>query len=181
MINQEETALIEQEISTLPAAPVIENQNDLDAASLVLRRIKGIKNAIEERKKQITKPLMDSLSSVRELFRKYEDGAKAAEASFKAAILSYEATQDANRAQIAAGVADGTVDLATAIESMEKPDAPKGISSRTVTKVRVIDEKLIPRDYLEPNMKLIVEAVLKQGLTIAGVEKYEEKQLAVRA
>jgi hypothetical protein len=104
-----------------------------------------------------------------------------AEAAFKTAIIAYSEKLDASQAQIAASVASGEMDIATAIEAMEKPDAPQGISSRTLTKVRVVDEQAIPREYLTPDMKKIVQAVLKDGITIAGVEKIEERTLAVRA
>lgn len=188
MINKQEVAIIEKEISALPAAPKIETQTDLDNAAIVLTRIKGIAKMMDERKKQITAPLMESLASVRDLFRKYEDSLKASEAAFKTAILSYQTAQDQiaeqAREKVAARVEKGTMRADTAIEKLNGIQGAKkveGFSTRTVTKVRITDEALIPREYLMVNTALLTDALLKHKLTVPGAETYQEKVLALKS
>lgn len=187
MINKEEVAIIEREISALPAVPAITNQIELDNAALVLTRIKGVAKTIEERKKQITAPLMASLASVRDLFRKYEDSLKSSETAFKNAILTYQLGQDAiaeqARSKVLGRVERGTMRADTAIEKLngiKGADKVQGISMRTITKVRIVDESLIPREYLVVDLAKITDALLKLKIAVPGAESYEEKQLAVR-
>lgn len=185
MIPDKEIALIEKEIKTLPTAPAITNQNDLESAALVLTRIKGIAKTIEARKKEITAPLMASLASVRDLFRPHEEQLKNSETMFKTAILMYQNAQDAiaekERARILARAEKGSYRPETAAAKLEAvAETPKatGIQTRTITKVRIVDESMIPREWLVPDMTRITEAVLRQKVEIAGVEKYTEKIIA---
>lgn len=58
-------------------------------------------------------------------------------------------------------------------------ETPKvqGLSFRTITKFRIDNEALIPRQYLEPNMVKIggVVRALKQAANIPGITVYEER------
>jgi hypothetical protein len=53
-------------------------------------------------------------------------------------------------------------------------------SIREVRKVRIIDEQAIPREYMSPNMTMITEAIIRQGLIISGVEVFIEKSIVSR-
>jgi hypothetical protein len=185
MIPTKEIALIEKEIKTLPATPTITNQNELESAALVLTRIKGIAKTIEARKKEIVAPLMASLASVRDLFRKHEESLKNSEIMFKTAILMYTNKQAAiaekERTRILARAEKGTYKTETAVaklDAIEETPKAKGIQTRTLTKVRVVDLDAIPREWLIPDLPRITEAVLRTGIEIAGVEKYTEKIIA---
>lgn len=187
-VDKKEIALIEREIKTLPATnPTITSQHELDEAAAVLKRIKEISKTIEARKKEITAPIMAGLASVRDMFRPHEEKLKNTEAVFKSAILLYQNAEEEKaakeRARIEARVEKGTMRPDTAAGKLETiPERPKtaGIQTRKISKVRIFDESLIPREYLVPDMAKITEDVLRQNKEIPGVERYEEKVLASR-
>jgi len=85
-----------------------------------------------------------------------------------------------------AGVAAGEGDtegldeaLAAHDEAVEFP-AAKGIQYRSAWKFEIEDEKLLPREYLTPNLRLIQGVVThkKGDANIPGVRAYEEKSVA---
>jgi hypothetical protein len=51
---------------------------------------------------------------------------------------------------------------------------------RKMTKIRIVDKALVPREFMIPDLKLITQAVLKNKLVIPGVETYEEKSIVSR-
>lgn len=170
----------------------IKTQKDLDHGADILHTIKEIKNVLTTRKEEITRPLMQALASARDLFKPLELGYADAEKVMKAKMLAYQIEEDERikkeQERIEKRVEKGTMRADTAagkLESLgEAPTSAKGavgkVQTRTLVKVRIVDETAIPREYLMPNMAAITEAVLRQNAQIPGVERYEEKVLASR-
>lgn len=161
----------------------IESDTDLGNADKLLSMIADGEKLITSRKEDITRPLMKALASGRDLFRPLELGFAEAKKVIKSKMLAYQVEREQqileDQAKIEAKVAKGRMKPETAATKMEKMNAPK-LNTRVLTKVRVVDETIIPREWLIPDMTRITEAVLREGVTISGVEKYEEKILAVR-
>lgn len=170
----------------------IENQDHLTQATDILHNVKQIKKLITEKKEEITKPLMSSLARVRDLFKPLELGYSDAEKVIKSKMLSFQIEEDERiekeKARIANRVEKGTMRADTAINKLEaigeaptKTQGEVGKSSiRVIKKVRVVDESLIPREYLSVNMTMITEDALRNGVIIPGVEIYEEKSIVSR-
>ena len=164
---------------------IIKTAEDMEKASELLTQVKQVAKAITERKESITRPLMAGLSEARNLFKPFEVDYIEAEKTIKAKMLAYSIDEEERiekeKSKVEGRLERGTIRQDTAISKMEAiGDAPTSYgktSLRTVTKVRVVDESLIPREYLVPDMGKITEAVMKQKLTIAGVETYEEKSI----
>ena len=155
---------------------------DVDVASEFLEIIKQSEKAITIRKEEITRPLMRSLASVRDLFKPMELTLTNAKAIVKAKMLAYQTLEEQKiedaKAKLAARVDNGTMRVDTAIKKIEEVGTGTKMKTRTLTKVRIIDETIVPREYLEVNMTKITEAVLRQNVDIPGVEKYSEKIIA---
>ncbi len=168
-------------------ALAVTHPDHLSEAADLLGLIKSAEGAITDRKTEITRPMMAALASVRDLFRPMEDGLDTAKKLIKAKVVAYQTIQEekqrVERERIAARVAKGTMKEETAVrKEMEREELPKTVGkmqTRTITKVRVVDEWLVPRMYLVPDMAKITEAVLKKGIAIDGVEKYTEKIVAM--
>ena len=79
-------------------------------------------------------------------------------------------------------ILDAVVEVAAPTVQQEKPKA-QGIKMVTRWKYRIIDESLIPREYLVPNEKLLANtAVATKGvIKIAGVEFYSESTVSSAA
>ena len=167
----------------------IKSPEDMAKGSDLLDAVKKVEASIIERKEQITRPLMTALASARDLFKPLEVGHVEAKKTIKAKMLEYSLAEEERinkeKERVEKRVEKGTMRTDTAIKKMEEiGDVQKSFeggtgktSIRTITKVRIVDESLIPREYLVPDMTKITEAVLRQKLTIAGVETYEEKSI----
>ena len=170
----------------------IKTQDDANKAADILKEISEVEKVVIARKESITKPIMASLSVIRDMFRPIENDCAGAKKTIKNKILVWQTNEEIRiekeKNRIENRVEKGTMRADTAsgkLEALgEAPTKSEGsvgkVSTRTVTKVRITDESLIPRAYLVPDMKKITEAIIRDNLEIAGVEKYEEKQLAIR-
>lgn len=162
----------------------IESSDDLVKASELLKTVSDGEKTITSRKEEITRPLMKALASGRDLFKPLELGFADAKKVIKSKMLGFQAEEEERiakeTARAEARVAKGTMRPETAAAKLEAIGTAPKMNTRTLVKVRVVDETLIPREYLVPDMTKITEAVLRQGASIPGVEKYEEKIVAVR-
>lgn len=168
---------------------VIATPDDMAKASDLLVAVGKIEKAVTERKEAITRPLMSALASARDLFKPLEAGYAEAKKTIKGKMLDYSIAEEERinkeKERVEKRVEKGTMRTDTAISKLENiGEAPKSFSGessksslRTVTKVRIIDENLLPREYLVPDLKKITEAVLKQKLSVPGTETYEEKSI----
>lgn len=170
-------------------ALIIQSAEDMSAGADLLDAVKKVETMIIERKEKITRPLMEGLSSARELFKPLELGHQEAKKTIKAKMLDYTLVEEARiekeKLRVEVRVDKGTMKMDTAIKKIESiGDVQKSFSGatgktsiRTITKVRIVDENLIPREYLIPNMIKITEAILRQKINITGIETYEEKSI----
>jgi len=185
----EETTEIGKVISPLEQAArslTITDSEGYIAAENLLKEIMRNEKKVAEVRGQHTRPAMDTLSFIRDLFKPAELSIADAKKVIKAKMLAYENAIDEKiereKAKLAARVEKGTMRSDTAAGKMEALEESKNIpavksSVRVVTKVRVTDLSLVPLEYLVADMTKITTAVLREGITIPGVEKYEEKSI----
>lgn len=180
-----------QATKALAAAEALEitTPEQMTSATDLLSKMKTVAKMIKERKEAITKPLMEALTSARDLFKPIEANLEAAERVVKGKMLDYQREQDekaeAERIKIAQKVEAGRMKPETAVAKMEKiEDAPASVQGkvgamafRTIKKYRVTDESKLARKYLMPDMAKIT-ADLKAGAVVEGAEAYEEKVVA---
>lgn len=178
---KDEVSMVQQQANALKVTTLDQAEKGADLLSL----IKSAKKTITEKKETITRPLMSSLAAARDLFKPLELDLSDAEKIVKAKILAFHIEEDnkitAATQKVTSRVEKGTMRADTAAGKLaEIGDTPKvkGTQVRTLTKVRIIDEFAIPREYLVPNMTKITEAVLHENIDVPGVEKYEEKSIA---
>lgn len=164
--------------------------DDMAKGTDLLNQVKQIKKAVTERKEAITRPLMSALASARDLFKPLETGYGEAEKTIKAKMLEYSIAEDERiekeKARVEARVEKGTMRTDTAIKKIEEIGDKKSsftgdtgrVNIRVMRKVRIVDENLIPRQYLVPDMVKITEDVLRKNILVDGIEVYEEKVVA---
>lgn len=181
----EEVTEIKTQITIVQEAAnnlVVSSQMEADMATELLHNVKQIEKLIEERKTQITRPLMASLASIRGLFAPLETAHKMATKTIKEKILAYTILEQERiqieQEKIVKKVSSGYMRADTAANKLENigKDSPR-TNVRTLKKVRIVDETAIPREWLEPSMTRITQAVLKDGITIPGVEIFDEKSI----
>lgn len=194
-LKPKELTEIKQQVSLVQQSAMaltVDSPESMSKATDALHNVRQAEKFITERKTNITKPIMRSLSQIRELFKPMELSLANANAMIKSKMLSYQIEIDAQKekeqARIAARVAKGTMKAETAAQKLETlgevnsgSQGEVGKSSiREVRKVRIVDETIIPREWLEPSITRITEAVIRQNIIIPGVEIYLEKMIVSR-
>ncbi len=165
----------------------LKTPEDMETAASLLEHIKEAEKVIVGRKEEITRPFMQGLASVRDLFKPIELGLKNAKEVAKAKVVQYQnieaqRIEDA-KAKILARAEKGTLRTDTAVQKLaevgEVVTRSGKMKTQMRTKVRIIDETLIPREFLVPDMQKITAAVLHTDIVIPGIEKYKERVIAV--
>jgi hypothetical protein len=185
---QKELATYKKQVSFVQKAAddlQVVKVEDMDVASDLLNQVKKVAKSITEQKELITRPLMTGLAEARNLFKPFELSYTEAEKTIKAKMLTFSIAEDERiekeKARVEARVEKGTMRVDTAVAKLgDIGDAKTSFgksSLRKVTKIRIVDESLIPREYLIPDLSKITEAVLRGGQIISGVETYEEKSI----
>lgn len=195
MISSNELTTVKTHFTSVEAAANayrITSNDDLAIGADLLSRVKEGEAALTARKEEITRPLMDGLASARDLFKPLENGYVSAKKTIKDKMLAWQEAEDSRvsleKARLVARVNRGTMRADTAMNKIETigsaPTSAQGavgkISTRTILKVRITDEALLPREYLIPDLKLITDAVLRNKQVVPGVETYEEKSIVSR-
>lgn len=192
-IENKELIALKGQVSKLEkragAVAINSPENYKEAIDLVTQ-LKDAGSRIKNKKESITKPLNEALRNTRELFKPIEEQFYNAEKTIKMKLLVYKTEinkkAEEKEAKIAERVDKGTLKLETAerkIEEVERVDQSTkgnfgdGIQIRKIKKVRIINEAVIPREYLIPDMVKIRRDALG-GKTIEGIEIYEEESVA---
>lgn len=180
---KQQVSVVEQQANNL----VIASPEDQRIGADLLHSIKDASKAVKKQKEEMTKPIMSGLASIRDFFKKFESPLEVAEKTVKEKLLAFQDIEDARilkeQSRVEARVEKGTMrpdtaaDKIAAIEAT-KTEKPATMQVRKIKKVRVMDETMVPVEYMLPNMPKITEAVLRQGIAIPGCELYEEKSIA---
>ena len=193
-IETKELTVLKGQVSKLEnqaEAVTIATQADYVNTIDLVSKLKETGKLIKDKKESITKPLNEALRNARDLFAPIEDQFIKAEAIVKTKLLDYKRMKDAEarteEAKIVARVEKGTLKLETAekkLDTIERIDTTtRGavgiVQIRKIRKVRIVDESLIPREYLKPDEVAIRKDALN-GKTILGVVIEEEEVIAAR-
>lgn len=166
----------------------ITDSESMKFAADVLAETKGNHKRLDDKRKEITQPINAALKATNALFKPALDFYKRCEAQIKAKMLQANqaaqvAAQAALQAAGAAATEGDTEGVSTAIAAHDDAvslPAADGVQYRSTWKFNIVDEKLIPREFLTPDLKLIEGHVRhkKQATAIPGVEAFEEQSVA---
>lgn len=192
-IETKELSVLKGQVSKAENAAlalVVDNQESYEKGVDIGVKLKQVGKAVKQQKELITRPLNDALKAARDFFNPIESQFDSAELIVKNKLLAYKRKKDEEarieEERLAARVEKGTMKIETAekkidaIERVENTTRGKTGESqiRKVKKVRIVDEALIPRNYLVPEMVLIRKDALA-GVAIPGTEVYEEESMAL--
>lgn len=205
---EKETNLILSEAKDLQIATQVEYQE----ATGFLQRIKGKYKEIEDARKAITQPMDEAKKRVMELFRKPLTVLSSAETYLKNQMVTYhdeqekkrreeEATAEAERIKEEAKLEkkiekaidkgdEGRAEelqaekdnIVTPPTTVEVPQA-EGIAFKEKWEVEVVNESLVPRQYLMPNLPMLNKTVQAQKgkIPIPGTRFKMRKIVASRS
>lgn len=189
--TSKELAIIEQRIP-----PIVEEAKKLkikDTKTMargaeILSQANKELDRLKESKEKITKPIEAGLKEVKDRYKPGETMLKDTITDLRGKISEYQTEQDRliqeEEERIASRVKEGKGNLSaeTASKKIAELDRPEEVVSteagmvkfRTDKKLEIFDETKIPREYLVPNERLILED-LKAGKEIAGTRIKEIK------
>ena len=169
------------------AADILEvsSPDTAEIASGVLHDIKEATRILTEKKTDITRPVMESLAKIKALFAPLETALKEADQIVRQKMLAYTiAEQDrieAQKAKIAARVEKGTMRSDTAVAKLGavgEVAKTEGIRVQTRRQLEIVDEALVPREYLTPDRERITRALFAD-IAVPGAKLVEKKILSV--
>lgn len=154
----------------------ISSEAEYQAASELARTIKARWYEIDERRKEITGPLVTATRSVNSLFKPALDRYAAIEDRIKLALGRYVASQEAAKVAAMSTLAAGGSVAVVPI----RPEA-QGVSVRMVSKWEIVDEEQVPRQFCSPDPAKIRAYLADGGVkAIKGIRFFEEPQTSVR-
>lgn len=184
MTNTNELAVIERdligEIDVAKAVQIVDAKS-MTHATAALSRLNKISDRITEEKEKITKPLNEALKAERARWKPLEAQLEAGIGAIRTAMSTYQTKklqeEREAEAKIAARVGEGKgkLKVETAVKKIDEIErADKIVASgegvvkfREDKRVKIMDETMIPREYLVIDEKKVLEA-LKEGKSVPG-------------
>ncbi len=153
----------------------------MSKAVVILSKLNQFNDQIKEEKEKVTKPLNEALKAERGRWKPleamYEDAIEGLRGKMSAYQTAVEKERREKEMAIASRIKEGrgNLSLETAvkkIDSLEKVEKEVAtdaglVQFREVQKLKIMDEMLIPREYLVIDEKRVLEA-LKAGREVAG-------------
>jgi hypothetical protein len=190
---------------------VIQNQGTYEQAGFFLKTVKEKYKQLDTKRKNITTPLDTAKKAVMDLFRRPLECLEQAEQLIKRSMIKYEDDQErirqdqerrlqaeaekkrldalkkadearANGNDLKADKYESKAAAVVAPVLAARVNGVQGIARKKVWKFKVVDEKLIPREFLcvdETKLGNFARS-MKGTMPVAGVEFYEEDTLAAR-
>ena len=170
--------------------PVIEEVNSIEITSEtmpkaveLLSQLNKFLDKLTEEKEKITKPMNEALKEVRSRYKPTELLLEGAISHLRSDMSQYQTEQlrikKEEEEKIAARIGDGKgkLKIETAVDKINNLNTPASkvstdageVKFRTDKKLKITDENLIPREYLEINESKLLSA-LKLGNIIPGAE-----------
>lgn len=172
---------------------------DFEQVAVALKQIKTLRKAAEDKRVELTKPLLDHKKKIDDEFKRYIDAydriisgingklvayQQAEEKKRREEIARIEAERRAKEAELQAKLEKAKTEATKAkienalvdVQFAPPPviDAPKaqGLSFREVYGFKVVDANAIPREWLVPNEQAISAFIrsTKGTVKIAGIE-----------
>ena len=182
-VSNKEVTLVEEQVGkclTETKGIVISNQEEYDRAVLVGKKVNALLKMIDTKEKAITKPINDSLKQIRDIFRPYKAQVEASKEDITQKMMAYIRAEDAKKRlaeeRIAARVEKGTMKEETAIRKLADVEIAAPVtngSTTSVLRVKVLDIKAIPAEYLIID-EAKVKAAYRAGVEVPGVECFYE-------
>lgn len=162
----------------------VKSEEDYRMAGEGVRHCKTVLATFEDKRKAVTGPLNKAKQEVDGWFRELRAPYEEAESYLKQQLLEYQARQEQERVRLAGELkaAAGDVPQIMTLAAQAQQTIPPplaGIQNRVVKKWRVVNEDLVPRQVMTIDTYKVHEC-MKQGITIPGIEYYEEQIIAAR-
>lgn len=158
----------------------IKSKEDYELKAIALKELKSYRKEAEVQEATIAAPLKKAWDATKQLFKPFYTKVDNAELLTKKSMLTFIAEQDVKIKKLEAKFEKGEIKkVNTLLDKKSSLTIISNASSVRVTKELVIvDEKVIPREYLIPDLAKI-KAALKNGVAVSGCKLDYKKGLAI--
>lgn len=188
-LEDKEVVLLKQQSESIVefarALEIKDAESEKEAADYLLKA-KNTYNSLENKRKSFVDPINKSLKTINGFFKAYTEPLKEVEFTIKRKIGAYRVTLENARKleaeelakQLQAPVAE-VQEMMVATPTTIRTESGS-VSTRKVTKFRVVDWKIVPIKYFVFDERLVRNDI-KLGITeIPGVEIYQEDEVVSR-
>mgnify|MGYP000168031833 CR=1 FL=1 len=182
---------------------VITDNNTLEQGKNLAKNAKKIETLIEDKRKEITKPLLDEKKQIDDFAKSITADLNAAVKDLRAQILKYEQEQErarqeelrrleaercAREEELSRQMAEAHRIDPVVVQKFQELKSQQAVAvaespKNSITKVwtfEIIDDNLIPREFLMPD-EIKIKAAVRAGFReIPGVLIYQKDQLVIR-
>ena len=176
----------------------ISTESSLEGASFDLQRIIELKRSIEKGRMFFTKPLNDHIRNINNLFRQLSSPLLGPESILKVKIREFRAKKEEKQREKEAALQkkaekehkkeekkaerngdEAPIFIAPKVKGLDKTIG--GVTARKVWVYEMINESLIPREYLMINTGAIYRAVQRGVRVIPGTRIYQQESIQVKS
>jgi hypothetical protein len=167
-------------VKKLIAIARIDSQKDFDFAAELVKNLKELRKLADTEEKTITVPLEQAKKAAIAHFKPFKEKVAKAEEETKKLMQEFVLRQDRQIEKAAKDLESNKIKkVETYVNKTRSLEVHSAYASvRSTRKAVIVNEKLIPREYMEPNMKAINEA-MKANKAIPGVEYKVEKGISI--
>ena len=179
--------VVKQNVSTIEELKglKITSQATLESSAEGLKMISKVSKIIKEEKDKNIKPLRQVIANINDFWKPYETTISEIEISLKSEQMKWKRKADEAAAIEKAKLAEKFNKGEATMEEIEKSgeklqkleDKTSVIKTFTYKGERILDKKLIPLEFMEPNITLIHDALWNKGLEVPGTEKFTEERV----
>ena len=162
----------------------ISGQPTLEKSAEGLKAISRVSKIIKEEKDKNIKPLRQVIANINDFWKPFETVIDEAEKHIKSEQKKYKDKMDAAAAEEKRELAEKFDKGEATMEEIEKSgeklkkfeDKTSLIKTYTYTGVRILDKKMIPLEFMDPNTAAIQTAI-EAGMPVPGAELYKEERV----
>ena len=177
--------VVKQNVSTIEELKglKITSQATLESSAEGLKMISKVSKIIKEEKDKNIKPLRQVIANINDFWKPYEMTIAGIETGLKSEQMKWKKKVDEATAIEKAKLAEKFNKGEATMEEIEKSgeklqkleDKTSVIKTFTYKGVRILDKKLIPLEFMEPNESLI-KTTIESGILVPGAEIFTEER-----
>lgn len=188
-ISQKAIKTLEKQVSPLLLEAdkyVITSVEEVDKASLFLKKVRDTERSLEAKRLEFTAPLNQSLKAINASFKQLKNPLTQARELLTSKILDWKRAEtkklekeEARRRKIQESHEERGHEIKAPVV-LERPEAKIGnTQTRKVWSFKLVDLSLVPEEYKLLNQTLVRQAIRDGARAIPGVEIYQEEKLSI--
>ena len=188
-ILQKEIQVLEKQVSPLvkdASEYKVASVEDIDKASVILKKLRDTERFIETKRKEFTQPLNQSLRAINATFKQIVEPMFQARMLLTGKIVDWKKTEheriekeEARRRKIQEAHEKAGHEVKAPV-ILEKPDNKIGnVQTRKVWKFKVVDFSKLSDEYKMINNVAINQAIRYGVREIKGLKIYQEEKLSI--